>query len=459
MAVNPTNVLTRLGKFWRGVLSIQEFAQAGDLTAAGGLRSLGDMEERIHDEYAIQDKGRIEDVHAVFAGIKQTVTSQAVAITNMIKTDLVGELNQDQLLPDNQEETAVRQFIADMIEVGATVQRSTCTVTPNVGAGNTGTGTILATLTRGDGLVSEQARAETIEITCTRDHASSQTAVRSEVFTLRGEQNEAANSLSFNYPSGSGATATVSTSIFSSSTVLSNTGFDSFNATTNLFTGWTINNGVAGTDIVQETTVKTGVHSTSSAKFIDGTTASLEFRVRDITVTNSINLIRPETNYAVSFWVDREAALTAGELRFEMVDGTDTVINDNLGAPNSIPALLAPIVAGTFTQFTGWFRTPRVLPEIVTIRFRPETAPTGGAAFVDDLAFVTPTEAYPGGPELAIFPGTTPFVLADSFTLDVTNDRAGIFQDMFQRIYPMTTWGVQLPSALAPTINDATLVV
>ena len=59
---------------------------------------------------------------------------------------------------------------------------------------------------------------------------------------------------------------------------------------------------------------------------------------------------------------------------------------------------------------------------------------------------------YSGGPQAAIFSGKTPFtkgsaqVAPDSFTITVTNDRAGEFQEWFERMFDMAAKGLILPS-------------
>ena len=107
---------------------------------------------------------------------------------------------------------------------------------------------------------------------------------------------------------------------------------------------------------------------------------------------------------------------------------------------------------------------PRVLPPLVYLRIRITTAVSVGTSiFLDHAALALMAPLYSGGPSAAIFSGKTAFTDAitqvdpDFFTITTTNDRAGEFQEWFNRLFGMSALGLILPSDTGgtETISDA----
>ncbi len=166
--------------------------------------------------------------------------------------------------------------------------------------------------------------------------------------------------------------------------------------------------------------------------------------------------LKPLTQYAFNCYMLADVVPAAGVFTFDLVDGIGgSVINDEAGTANSFTVTCSGL-STSFAARNGVFRTPRVLPAAVYMRIRITTAVSGGTSiFLDHAALAEMVELYAGGPSAAVFSGRTPFrkgsnqVLADYFTLTAANNRAGEFQEWFDRNFQMREKGLQLPSDAA----------
>lgn len=93
------------------------------------------------------------------------------------------------------------------------------------------------------------------------------------------------------------------------------------------------------------------------------------------------------------------------------------------------------------------FRTPAVLPDAIYLRIRQSIATSNtSSVFIDHVALAEMTELYPGGPLAKPFSGDVAFDGNDTWTMAVTNDRAGEVQEWFNRNFDMAKLGLLLPS-------------
>jgi len=207
-----------------------------------------------------------------------------------------------------------------------------------------------------------------------------------------------------------------------------------------------------------------GTTSAGSANAYIGKAVEFDSDGSQLTTLNQRVTLAPLSQYAFNCWMLADVVPAAGVLTIDLVDGIGgTVINDEQGTANSF-TIDATTLTTSFVAKNGVFRTPRVLPPIVYLRIRISTAVSAGTSiFIDHAALVQMQELYAGGPSVAIFSGKSPFtkggdqVAADEFTLTVANDRAGEFQEWFDRLYDMRAKGLLLPSDTggAETIDDA----
>lgn len=80
--------------------------------------------------------------------------------------------------------------------------------------------------------------------------------------------------------------------------------------------------------------------------------------------------------------------------------------------------------------------------------------PTEESIYIDDMVVVAGRELYAGGPWVAAVGGATPAVNGDEWTLTVANNRAGKFQEWFNRVFDMSPKGLLLPTSGTTLIND-----
>ena len=184
---------------------------------------------------------------------------------------------------------------------------------------------------------------------------------------------------------------------------------------------------------------------------------SLAFKLTNLTALQQL---------AFNGWFMTDSAPAAGSMRVDLWDGS-AVINDQQGVANSL-TIDPTALTGSYVAYNTVFRLPRILPPIVYLRIRVSTAITNTKnVFVDHVALRETQALYAGGPELAIFSGSTASrfrkgsdqVAADYFSLAVTNNRAGLFQEHFDRNFDMKSKGLLLPSNTGGTETQADSLV
>jgi len=178
----------------------------------------------------------------------------------------------------------------------------------------------------------------------------------------------------------------------------------------------------------------------------------------ELTELRQLVSLAAETPYAFNAYMKADLFPATGELKIELVDGTGTVINDSQGTANVItvdPTSGGDLSTSAFTAINGFFRLPANVPDFVYLRIRMSTAVSSGTSiFIDEAKLLAATELYGGGPFVAVVPGAIAFAASDVWTINVTNDRAGQFQEWFHRNFELN--GALLPSnsSGSETIND-----
>lgn len=202
--------------------------------------------------------------------------------------------------------------------------------------------------------------------------------------------------------------------------------------------------------------------SAGSANAFIGKAVEFDSDGSQLTTLNQPVTLSALSQYAFNLWMLADVVPAAGVISVDLVDGIGgTVINDEQGTANSFTITCSGL-STSFAARNGVFRTPRVMPAKVYLRIRISTAVSSGTSiFFDHASLVEMSEIYKGGPSAAIFSGKTPFsagdtqVNADYFTITTTNDRAGLFQEWFNRNFDMVSMGFVLPSASSGTISDS----
>lgn len=212
----------------------------------------------------------------------------------------------------------------------------------------------------------------------------------------------------------------------------------------------TVTNGSTGGTYTPGTTTTGSTHVYSGGKALefDSNASQLtEIRQR---VTN----LKAQTSYAFNGWFKVDSVPAAGVLTVDLYDGS-AVINDDAGTANSF-TIDATALTTSWAAANGVFRLPRVVPPVVYLRIRISTAVSNTTSvYIDHCAFGQAVELYAGGPCAALFAGADNFAVGDTFTIAVTNNRAGSWQEWFERWFDMRAKGLLLPSDSSGSIADS----
>lgn len=441
MALDLDELTRRLGRVGKVLRAIAQFRAAG----------LGSDVEALVAEY-----DTLRDVAA-------PVTVQAPA-SKALAGDLVPTLAQaaratvtravraDQSARSWTDDEAAAELVRQFREQGATVPECATGLTVTALAPFAGDG-LLITTTKGGGTevvagaALENLFGETLWLTCSQDALTGGATRGRELFRLRGGVPQADVWMD-DWPAGSGADASVTAAAPGTNAdgnLLTNSGFDAFTA--HAPDAWVIEAGAAGATI-SDTTAQQYAGTAALALAGSATLASIYQRFG----TDTAGVLLPLTRYAVAVRLKASATPATGTLVLEVVDDSSTVVNDPQGVPLRTTIALTGLTT-SYAATTAVWVTPRALPVAPQFRLRVGTAiETGKTVYVDALCLVPMTEAYPGGPAVAVISGAVPFVAGDGWTLDVENDRAGAdfgstWQTLFDRLFRARTLGLQLPSA------------
>jgi len=226
--------------------------------------------------------------------------------------------------------------------------------------------------------------------------------------------------------------------------------------------------GTANTDYAKETGIVFAT-STAALKFIGGTgTGASLAQVFNTTPSTTAGAggtafniaATPVTSYLCNLYLKADVVPATGVLTVDLVDGSNTTINDDGGAANSFAITLSGITT-SYAARSGAFRLPSAPPSTVKLRIRASTViPAGSNVFVEDLALARAVPFYPSGPAFAIFRGASRPLLNDLWTMALTISASGAFQRAAQRLWGIDGLGLYLPSnaAGANTINENLIV-
>lgn len=361
---------------------------------------------------------------------------------------LVAMVDADTALSAKTKAAALTELIRQMTADTTSVNASEPAVTVATDSGNVGDAVAAATVKNVYGKDNQHLLAETVVLTATSDEDLGAT-LGAEPWSAKGEAVES-DSLSYLWPQGSGASKSL-TALDAGGTdnLLTNGDFDTFTVA-NTPTSWTIQVGVAGTDIFDGGSAQ-DYQGDKCLKFTGTGGGPLS------QIWQAITTLEPNTVYGICFRAkDSGAGLLAGVLSIDLFDGT-SVINDDAGTANSITKAFGTLTA-SYVGYTGFFITPKVLPATVRLRVHISTALTSTESiYVDHLCIAEATQLYTGGPFAAIFSGATATAKNDRFTLAFTNTQ-GVYQEWFERWFGMRLLGLQLPGNTggSETVADPT---
>jgi hypothetical protein len=395
----------------------------------------------LFDDCPVDVRASVEDGPQAMVGLQDAINPATLAeIAVRILIDMThadSPLAQLTLLAAMQE--VLRQLKAGSYKVTANTVAAAVTQ-----SGLTGTGIAVASVKGVDGVEMQNLLQEELQV---RVLSATELLVEGRVAEP--------DKLSHNWPQGSGASASyVPVAVDSADSYVQNGSLDAFTA--NVPDDWTLKSGTtAGTHVAEEGTI---VHTTGGKSLkILGNGSTLAG------VEQVLTGLEAKTQLAVIVWVRMSTTPAAGALTVDLHDGTNP-INDEAGNANSGSIALTG-VSTTWLPFTFSFRLPDPLPATIKLRIFQGTAITNTHnAYVDDVALAVMRQPTDDArtPFLQFFDGTVPFSVDDNaadgtgtFKIAVTNDRAGLWQQLFDRLFNMTGLGLQLPISGSTTISDS----
>lgn len=441
MSINWTTLFDRIGKgIYAGNLCDEFSGAAGSGAIATDLPTEWEDFVEQYDGQSDALRATLGDPTAALYAAQNSLASMVSWVSGVLSRTIIVTTHANNRLASQDLKTALTELISQMVIDSKTVDANAVTATATAGGGNAGSGKLVLSVKDGAGKTLEYAYAETLVGTFTS------TTRLSIVGT-----DPAASRLGYDWPKGSGASTSLSsTSATSGSNLVENGTFETFTVA-NTPDDWTIVVGAAGTDILSEASV---IYTGSKSLEIlgDGSTLSQIKQALDVT------RLKSKTPYAINFYCRVSSNPAAGVLTVDLFDGT-SVINDEAGTANSFTVDLTTL-GTTFVAKNGAFRLPEPLPAAVQLRLRLSTAMSNThSLFIDELCLVAMSQLYTGGPYGAVFDGAVAWSTDDTISVAVTNDYGGALQTAFWRYFDMPSLGLVLPSNAAGGENIADSVI
>ena len=386
----------------------------------------------------------------------QTTLSQAQsvgqsftqAMSTLATNTLLTMVQEDSPQPAKTLAYAIPELIRQMNTAGATVVKNTVGSSLSTSTSNTGNGTVLISTTDEAGNDLENLIAESFSINCTADSQPGQgTTAGQERFSAIGDLST--TSLDFNWPLGSGSKASLTASSAdvgpNAANLLTNSNFETW-STAGSLTAWSAITGTFGTTINQTA----GSYRGSYALAITSTGSQLTQVTQTLRTAGTVGLVQPQTKYALAFRSKVSAVPSNGVLRVALKD----TVNGTIYGGSTVTLSSETT---SYALHSTTFNTPLVLPTTLTAVVELTTAlDNGKSVMIDDLLLSTMNQMG-NGPFLTVIPGNVNFIRGDTFTVTLTNDRGGQFQEYFNRCFNMAGNGWLLPSAasVSATISNS----
>lgn len=362
--------------------------------------------------------------------------------------------------------SAMAEFIRQMKLQSKTVQASTIGSSAAALTPFTGTGVLVLTTKRGDGLVQENTIAETLRLVCTADAYTGGATSGQETFGLTGSP-VSAGVWDYDWPTGSGAqtsgnAVSADQDATSGGNLTTNGDFQDWtdDATPELVSWQLGGTGAWGTDVQRNSSDPFRSGQDYALQFNPGANNPVIYQVFADGTNGSQATLAGLTSFQVNLWLRKlSGTISAGVLTVELTDNSGTVTADAQGVNNSFTVTLSTLTTG-YVAYSGTFRLSATPPASVQLQLRISTDLAGASFLAADVCCAAVRAMYQGGPGYNVFSGATPFVGGDGWTITNTNNQGGAsylatFQTGFQRLFSMTEMGLLLPSSGSPNISNA----
>ncbi len=201
--------------------------------------------------------------------------------------------------------------------------------------------------------------------------------------------------------------------------------------------------------------------TTSGSANVVRSDRALEFDSNGVELTTVQQLVTADalTTYAVSLLAKVDSVPAAGVITVDLVDGIGgSVVADDEGTNNSFTITCSALSNSAHQVHGAMFRTPTNLPGLLYLRIRITTAVSNtSSVFINQVRMQPATRLYAGGPYVAIIPNSTNWVVGDTITLTVTNDRAGELHEWMNRIFSLRENDLVFPIDSPGTVPDSVI--
>lgn len=391
---------------------------------------------------------------------QQTSIFQALAgIAGNILTAIV---NANSALPNPSLQPALQALQAYFVTNSDTINQSTIVIGAQAASGTpVGNAVIASSYLNSAGYQSDTVFPETLTMACTADSYTGSQTLNQEQLLISGQPSVASSA--YNWPGGSGAALSlnaIDASTYGAQTQLLTNGSFAIFTNANIPDNWIAAVGAVGTQIIQGSVNYDGAYSLGYV----GDSSSLTSVYQPFNTTPSTTLgsggtlavLTPSTVYAVNFWMRVNTTPAAGALKISLCNSSGTVITNAAGSNNAFITSLTSL-STSWVNVQGFFQTPVVLPSgNPRVYIALSTAlSTSTTLYIDRFAMTPAQQLYGfGSPYVAVFSGSIPLVLNDTWTVGITNN-FGVVAEWLERTFGMKSLGVFLPSTSSnPTISD-----
>lgn len=401
-------------------------------------------------QFASSDRAAVTTLPDAVATFRQTNATYTGVLTQEAQAASILQADRNiPLVPANSFPASVAQVRDQMVTTGQYINRPTLTTSIATDVDNRGNTKVFVSTTNIYGDPLDMTVAENVTVTVT-----SQGTGFSGSASAIGQPTVTPNS--WNWPQGSGASASVTIVDPAIAGIISNSALSTFTVA-NTPDSWTIISGAAGSTVFKGTS---GGARGSDCVYLqsDGSQATK--------LAQSMSL-QVNTVYAVTFQAKMNANSASGTLVVQIYDNTNSAVMTN-DAGTSLQASYAlnggaGEITTSYQLLTVFFSTPRQLPASVQLRIGYGTAGVSTRQlFLCNVQVFAATGLYGRqnsgtfGPFIAMVANTTASAVGDIYTATFTNSlTTQSFVWGLQRLHDFRGNGLYYPSSSTPTISDS----
>jgi hypothetical protein len=457
----------RIGRIGALINAVNAFRGTADLAGAS-IVSIGTGFTNLDAEFASALQQLMDGVFAARDAHRLTYSQILTALKTLAANVTIEMVDADTSMATKTLAAALQILMTQIQATADSIEDNTVSVTCSTDTpefpltANSGVGYLVGSVKDTKGLDLQYLFDETLRLRVTADSMTGGSTIYRETLSVKGDVAEP-DTLSYLWPAGSGVSTTLTAvdafqDASSTGNVLTNAGFETFTVA-NTPDNWAVLVGAFGTDILADAVnyyiSKTGITPKSLKILGDGATLSSITQTFGAAAGSGTTVsLLPNTVYHLNFYNRVSAAPSAGVLKVDLWDGS-SIINDDAGTANTITSTLTALTTA-WTNVSGAFRTPRVLPDTVKLRIRLSTA-LDNAKYVniDHMTLTPATQIYTGGPYLSFHAGTTKLAAGDSWKAVVANNYASAWAKLLDRLFAVRTLGIKVPFNTTETILDS----